>query len=240
MDKATKNTEKRAKNEETVRADAHFSMASSEKGLALVTVLVLSLICLTIISTLVYMVIQGTKFSGFYKRYETAREAALGAAEIGAELILLRGELDIPGLMVMPNYCDCGDPDDPTDNLYGGVPSCFCDKLCDTALIYPGPSLNWVNCAAPDISLDPKNNPDIQFTLTGLNTTYLVSAKIVDVVRGNTDLSGEALGGTGVVASTSTTIQATLMPYMYRMEVLAEDVTGDTLERARFSALYAY
>jgi hypothetical protein len=235
-----KSKEKRAKNEEPVKKNAHFSVASSEKGLALVTVLVLSLICLTIISTLLYMVIQGTKFSGFYKRYETAREAALGGAALGSDLIMQRGELIVPGLINMASTCDCGDPDDPNDNEYGGVPSCICDKLCDTAIVYPGPVLNWVNCGPVDISLDPATNPDIQFTLTGLNTTYLVSAKIVDVVRGNTNLSGEALGGTGVVASTSTTIQSVLVPYMYRVEILAEDVTGDTLERARFSALYAF
>ena len=243
MDKATKNTEKRAKNEAPVRADAQFSMASSEKGLALVTVLVLSLICLSIISTLVYMVIQGTKFSGYFKRYETAREAALGGAEIGSDLILQRGELTIPGLVNLPSFCDCGDPDDPNDNEYGGVPSCLCDKLCDTAFVYPGPAANWVNCVAADYTLDPTTNPDIQFSLTGFNTTYQVSAKIVDTIRGNSDLSGEELGGCGVVCSTSGLITAPPMPYLYRVEINSQDIVvgaGAMLERARLSALYAF
>lgn len=224
----------------------HYSILSSEKGLALVTVLVLSLICLSIISTLLYMVIQGTKFTGYYKRYETAREAALGGAEIGSDLIMQRGELIIPGLVNMPNFCDCGDPDNPNDNLYSGVPSCLCDKLCDTAIIYPGPTLNWVNCAAADIELDPTNNPDIQFSLQGINTMYQVSAKIVDTIRGNSDLSGEELGGTGVVASTSTMITAPPLPYLYRVEINSQDINialalpGAMVERARFSALYAF
>jgi hypothetical protein len=243
MDKATKGTEKRTKNEEPVRKNTYFSIASSEKGLALVTVLVLSLICLSIISTLVYMVIQGTKFSGYYKRYETAREAALGGAEIGSDMILQRGEIDIPGLLTLPSFCNCVDPDDPGDNEYGGVPSCLCDKLCDTAWVYPGPVTNWVNCVAADYELDPTNNPDIQFSLTGFNTTYQVSAKIVDTIRGNSDLSGEELGGTGVVSSTSSMITAPPMPYLYRVEISSQDIVvgaGAMLERARFSALYAF
>jgi hypothetical protein len=187
------------------------------------------------------MVIQGTRFSGFYKRYETAREAALGGADIGSDMILDRGELVIPGIVNLPNFCDCGDPDDPNDNLYGGVPSCLCDKLCDQTYTYPGPILNWVNCAAADTELDPTLNPDIQFDLIGVNTTYRVSVKIVDAVRGNSDWSGEELGGTGVVSSTSGLITAPPMPYLYRVEINSEDTTHpDALERARLSALYAF
>jgi hypothetical protein len=209
----------------------------SEKGLALVTVLVLSLICLSVISTLLYMVIQGTRFSGFYKRYETAREAALGGAELGADLILDRGALSVPGLALTSTSgsftsCDCGDPDDPNDNLdnFGaGVRTCLCDKLCDA-------TADWPACS---FTLNPTDTPDLWFDLTGINTTYRVSVKIVDTIRGNSDLSGEELGGTGVVSSTSGLITAPPMPYLYRVEINSED-TGDLEERARYSALYAF
>ena len=63
----------------------------NEKGLALVMVLVLSLIALTIISTLIFMVTQGTKVSGFYKRYSTSLNAGYGGAEIVTSLVNNRG-----------------------------------------------------------------------------------------------------------------------------------------------------
>jgi hypothetical protein len=226
----------------TERIPRRSPLIRSEKGLALVTVLVLSLICLSVISTLLYMTIQGTKFSGYYKRYETAREAALGGAELGADLILDRGDLSIPFLgsltALSGNFalCDCGDPDDPTDNkddsIPGGAQTCLCDKLCDATADWDTPG-----CSS---TLIPTDNPDFTFWLQGINTRYLVSAKIVDTIRGNSDLSGEQLGGSGVVSSTSSLITAPPMPYLYRVEVNSEDITGQLEERTRISALYAF
>jgi hypothetical protein len=235
IDKKIKSREQRGLKERPLRRSP---LIRSEKGLALVTVLILSLICLSVISTLLFLVIQGTRFSGFYKRYETAREAALGGADLGADLILERGELDVPGLPMWTTSgtftsCDCGDPDDPNDNrddFGAGARTCLCDKLCDASADWP------VACS---MSLDPTTNPDLEFDLAGVNTTYRVSAKIVDTIRGNSDLSGEELGGTGVVSSTSGLITAPPMPYLYRVEINSED-TGTLEERARFSALYAF
>ena len=235
MDRKAKSREQRALNERPRRRSP---LIRSEKGLALVTVLVLSLICLSVISALLYMVTQGTRFSGFYKRYETAREAALGGAELGADLVLDRGELNVPGLTLQTfsgsfTRCDCGDPDDPNDNLdnFGaGVRTCLCDKLCDATADWPGCSM----------TLAPTDTPDLEFELQGLNSSYLVSVKIVDTIRGNSDLSGEDLGGTGVVSSTSGLITAPPMPYLYRVEINSEDYFGELEERARFSALYAF
>lgn len=215
------------------REYSRHTILRSEKGLALITVLVLSLITLGIISTLVYMVIQGTKFSGSYKRYGTAREAAVGGSELASDLIENRGELVIPGLVSLPNDCDCGDPDNPGDNRDSlGVRTCLCDKLCDATADWP------VLCS---ITLDPTDTPDLQFSVTGITTTYQVSAKIVDTIRGNSDLSGERLGGTGVVSSTSGIIPAPPMPYLHRVEINSEDQNPARVnERSRLSALYAF
>ena len=241
MNKEIKNMGKRAKDRGLGSKNSYASMLRTEKGLALVTVLVLSLITLAIISTLIYLVIQGTRVSGSFKRYGTAREAAVGGSELGADFISDRGTMVIPGLLNIPNSCDCGDPDDPNDNLYGGAPSCLCDKLCDTAITYPGAVLNWVHCGANDISLDPTNNPDMQFTLPGVGgINYQVSVKIVDTIRGNSDLSGEALGGTAVSSSTSGIISAPPLPYLHRVEISSVPTGGNLEERSRLSALYAY
>lgn len=243
MDKEAKSREQRAERKgqrEFRRKNSYNSMLRSEKGLALVTVLVLSLITLAIISTLIYMVIQGTRFSGFYKRFETAREAAVGGAEIGADLVMQRGDISIPLLTITSTSigaggflsCDCGDPDDPNDNRdSNNERTCLCDKLCDS-------TANWPGCS---FSLDPTDNPDLEFQLAGANafSFYQVSVKIVDTIRGNSDLSGEDLGGTGVVASSSAVIHAPPMPYLHRVEINSED-TGNLKERSRVSALYAF
>ncbi len=212
-----------------------------EKGIALVTVLVLSLIALAIISTLVYLVIQGTRFSGFFKRYETAREAAYGGSEIVAALIKNRGQLSIPGLPLSSSSidsggflsCNCGDPDVAGDNTPN---TCLCRKLCD-------PTSDWVSAGCNN-TFDPTDNPDIQFDLPAdpLNPSnppiYQVSAKIVDTTKGYTDLSGEDLEGDPRVTGSDLTLKGPPAPYLYRIEINAQDTTKP--ERGRLSILYAY
>ena len=242
-ERGTKKEEQRKRevNKKPVREDSRLSMLMSERGLALVTILVLSLITLAVISTLVSMVIQGTRTSGYYKRYETAREAAVGGAELAGDLILERGLLSVPLLSMWSSStgsggflsCDCGDPDDPNDNRDSlGVRTCLCDKLCDSTVDWPDACSN---------TLAPTDTPDLEFDMAGINTTYRVSVKIVDTIRGNSDVgvSVGQLGGTGVVSSFSSVIPAPPMPYLLRVEINSED-TINQLERARLSALYAY
>jgi hypothetical protein len=217
----------------------------NEKGIALVMVLVLSLIALVIVSTLIYLVIQGTKFSGFHKRFETAREAGIGGVEIAGSLIANRGSLVIPNesggyYINLPNACDCGDPenfDDNTDST--GIRTCLCDKLCNPPYNSDG-VYKWT-VAGCDTSLVPTENPDMPpFNLAGVGSTkYRIFAKIVDTTRGNSDLSGESLGGTGVSSSTSSIISAPPLPYLYRIEINSEDA-ANAIERSRLSVLYAY
>ena len=210
----------------------------NERGIALVMVLVLSLIALAVMSALIYLTIQGTRFSGFYKRYESARESSVGGSEVAAALISNRGNLVIPSLVSFPNACNCNDPENFDDNTdSAGNRTCLCDKLCNPP--YSGTLYKWA-CSANSISLDPIISPDMQFNLSGLGTTtYQVSVKIIDTTRGNTDLSGETLGGTGVVSSNSGQIPAPPMPYLYRVEINSQDA-ANVIERARLSGLYAY
>jgi Flp pilus assembly pilin Flp len=213
----------------------------NEKGIALVSVLILSLIALSIIATLVYLVIQGTRFSGFFKRYETVREAGTGGAEITVELINSRGRLPVIsdlGLTGFTNVCDCGDPDVAGDNIFSGgtaIPAgdpyeCICAKLCDATADWP---------TACDNTLAAATNPDLSMSLAGIGgDSYSVNTKIVDTIPGYTDMSGDELGGTGVVTSSSLTLRAPPQPYIYRVEVDAQNATN--LERSTISVLYGY
>jgi hypothetical protein len=219
---------------------------NNERGIALVMVLVLSLIALAIMATLIYMVIQGTKFSGAYKRYATALDAGHGGTELMTALIGARGELNLPPLgIALTDVCNCGFDTDPYDENYpdpttssGVTPApCICWKLCMPPYKSDG-TPNWPGC---DSSLDPTSNPDIPaFQLAGSGTTtYTVSAKIVDTTVGVTDLSGEDLGcGTGAAYSCGG-FEGPPTPYLYRIEIESQD-TINPVERARLSVLYAY
>jgi len=217
----------------------------NEKGIALVSVLILSLIALSIIATLVYLVIQGTRFSGFFKRYETAREAGTGGAEITVDLINSRGKLPaITGILLtsFPKGCDCGDPDTAGDNSMvnedgslttppTGAYLCLCAKLCDATADWP------TGC---DNTLAAATNPDLSLSLAGLGgDSYSVNTKIVDTIPGYTDMSGEDLGGAGVVTSSSMTLRSPPQPYIYRVEVDAQNATNQ-IERSTISVLYGF
>ncbi len=78
-----------------------------ERGIALVTTLVLGLIALVIIAALMFVMITGTEISGVSKRYTGALEAAKGSAEYIMQRIL-EGTLTCNG----GGVCAPGDPID--------------------------------------------------------------------------------------------------------------------------------
>jgi len=211
-----------------------------QKGIALATVLVLTVISLSIVATLVYLVTQGTRFSGFHKRYATALEAGTGGAELIMMLIHYHGDIntgDFAGLNLKTDSgifgsCDCGDPLVFNDTT---PPSCLCLKLCD-------PTAIWIAAGCSNSYINPSDIktsfPDLRLDLTGTVRTYRVFTKIVDTTIGNTDLSGLNLGGSGVVNS-SGTISPPTTPYLYSIEILSED-RDNAIEQSRLSVLYAY
>jgi hypothetical protein len=206
-------------------------------------VLILAIIGLAIVSSLLFMVTQGTSLSGAQKFYRTAEEASLGAAEISSGYFANRGRLDLPSWFMDPGYasgCFCGDPMDPADNLdrnAGDTRTCRCDKICNATADWGG------LCGTADMDLNPTVNPDFILTLMGTPNDYQVSTKIVDTVQGNSDLGGVAatgeLGGSGVVESSLIVAHPEHNPYLYRLEIQA-DSTGSTTERSRISVLYAF
>jgi hypothetical protein len=75
--------------------------SGSERGVALVLVLVLSTIGLIVMTTVLYMITMGTQISGSEKRYRTAHEAALGAFEVIRQIIQDQGASVLPGVTVV-------------------------------------------------------------------------------------------------------------------------------------------
>src|SRR5512142_135093 len=80
-----------AANNQMVKAATSYGR-KSERGIALVVVLVLSAIALALITALIYMITSGTQISGFQKRYKTSLEAARGGSDLAFQLVGLRGD----------------------------------------------------------------------------------------------------------------------------------------------------
>jgi|MudIll2142460700_1097286.scaffolds.fasta_scaffold63220_2 hypothetical protein len=224
----------------------------NQKGIALVLVLVIALISLALMSALIYFVTQGAKTSGYYKQYGSARDAGIGGSDIMEDLLQKRGELHIPGIkdptamadcVAFTKRCDCGNPDVTGDNTFSdgtaltGKSICLCAKLCD-------PTASWIAACPIGDSLDARDNFDFQCTFPGTGgTDYQVSAKITDSIIGATDISGEDLGGTGVITSNAGLIPSPPAPYLFRFEVDSVDqgrADAESAERSRYSVLYAF
>jgi len=205
----------------------HMKIIDNQKGIALVTSLMLTLISLTIIMALFYLLEMGVKTSGAQKRYRTALEASYGGAEVVLKDVVplifqgyssgkIHDEFDTAGL----------------DMQFPSGTKCMQEKL-------NLPTSKWSSSCSSTIN--PKSLPDVSFTLqaTGASTApFTVFTKIVDTLKGNSDTSGLQLEGAGV-AEASAVITPQHFPYVYRVEVQAERSVKAT-EQANLSVLYAY
>ena len=210
----------------------------NEKGIALVMTMVIALIGLGVVSVLLFLVIQGTSMSGYHRFFRTADEAAVGGADVAAEFIRDRG-FAVPNLL-NPQRVNGS----PEDAAYAA--SCLNNKLITARgganLLAAGA---WVNCTSGALTANPGTRPDLQFdtpSVTGL-ASYRVFVKIVDTVAGNSETTGIVtvgeLYGAGVIASSSGEVSPPHIPYLYRVEVQAQDAINPR-ERARYTGLYVY
>ena len=138
----------------------------NERGIALVTSLMLTLISLTIVMALLYMVTQGIATSAAHKRYHSSLAASHGGVEVFTKEILpriLKGDLataltsDFAGISLLIPTSAC--LDDKMNKSTGG----------------------WTNCGVQASSIDAKTNFDVSFKLNGppLQPKYIVYSKIL-------------------------------------------------------------
>jgi Flp pilus assembly pilin Flp len=202
----------------------------SQDGIALVTSLMLTLISMTIIMALMYMLTQGTKVSGQFKRYKSALDASYGGTEIYTKDIFP---------FVMRNYSSGSLVADLQGSSVGfaGVglvvnttQSCLQAKLTKN-------TENWPSGC--DKSPQPAKNPDMSLTLQAASgNPFTVFSKIVDTTTGNSDVSGLQLEGKGV-SEASTVLTPQHFPYIYRIEVQGQQ-TNNATAQSNIEVLYAY
>jgi hypothetical protein len=197
----------------------------NQDGIALLTALMFTFICLTMILGLLYMVTRGIQASASNKVYKTAREASYGGADIALKEV-------IPQIFQGYTSSQLTDPFSTVKLQLPTSSTCLQEKL-------RLPTDQWSSACSKE--LDPKSSPDMtmQLKATGGNSQpYSVYTKIVDTVHGNTDTSGLQLEGSGV-AEGSSTITPQHFPYVYRVEVVAEKSTA-AKEKGSLSVQYAY
>lgn len=219
------------------------TLLNNEKGIALITALLFTLLSLGIVMTLLYMVTLGTKVTGAEKRYKTALEASYGATELLSKDIL-------PS--IFKNYTTAASIATVPANYYGvslGIPdsSCLAQKTQK-----PTSQWNTTLCTNSTKTATPNESPDMTFNLKAANdaTGYNVYTKIVDTrcggdptkgqVCSNSDSSGiDYLDGGGGVTSGGGVVQPQPRPAYYKIEIQGERASNP-IEKSKLSVLYAY
>ena len=202
---------------------------SDNKGFALVTSLMLTLISLTVVLSLLYLITQSIQLSGLNKKYKTALEASYGGTEIFTKDILP---------FVMRNYSSASMTTELQANFAAVGLQVVTSQNCLQAKLTKSTS-DWP--AACNKSLSPKDSPDIRYSMQAAaagGNPFNVYSKIVDTTNGNTDISGLQLEGAGV-AEAQSVLSPQHFPYIYRIEIQGERSTNATAQ-ANLEVLYAY
>lgn len=199
----------------------------NEKGIALVTALMLTLISMTMILALLYMITSGIKVTGAQKRYKTSLDAAHGGAELVLKDVLpsVMRSVSAPDIVTLlqTDYTNVGLQVISEQN-------CLRAKLSSSTGAWPA------GCSSES---SPKKSADMTMSLqASAGNPFVVYAKIVDTVKGNSETSGLQLEGAGVT-ETAPVVTPQHFPYMYRVEIQGERASGAT-EQANISVLYAY
>jgi len=143
-------------------------MMKNNKGMALITTIILSAIALLLVGTVYYLLNSGTKISGIQARYTTALEASKGASEYVMNLILDKfdnissEEISCSSLTECTGYTgNCIDLSAKNYNKLGGFN--ICAKVLDSKFF---PDKDLVIYSVEVRALNPNNNDEksvIQF-----------------------------------------------------------------------------
>lgn len=200
----------------------------NEDGIALITALMFTLISLGMILMLLYYVMAGTKMSAAHKRYKSTLEASYGGTEFVTKTVIPR---------LFNNYS--GGKASLVNDFGPSLGLAFTSSGLGTKL-----STSTSGWGGLNKTVDPKDTPDVTFSLLGQNagSSYKVYTKIVDTVAGVGLLDASGIdyldGGLGV-AGTSTSTSTPRTPNIFSIEVQGE-ATVNPVEKAGVSVLYAY
>ncbi|MCX5809629.1 MAG: hypothetical protein NTX36_09715 [Proteobacteria bacterium] len=201
-----------------------------EKGMALLVVLAIIVITSGLAVTVLYFITKQTEVSGLQKRYQTAKEASLGAVEVFTKEV-------IPGTISGTTSLSA------KVGTFNSISTASATVVAPSACAFSSDKLkkstaNWgSDCSSAPVSTA---SADLKFTLKSASgQPFDAYVKIVDTVIGNTSAGGVSLEGGGSGDAGSGIISVQHFPYMYTIEVLGQRQQNPS-ERAYFEVLYAY
>jgi hypothetical protein len=224
----------------------------NKDGVALVLVLMIVVISAGLLAAVMYYALTGTEISGLQRKYQTSKEASLGAIDIFTKELVPRVIAEqgtaglsaiVAGLTSAPGIVNSVVANSTND-------ACFQAKLSLPSTCWstclPGCGTGCGSCAAsPNATTTNANeNADITFNLLSVagGRPFEVNLKIIDTVDGNSSTSPVNLGGSaGVVPAMQATKEITHHPFLYTMVTEGKLQGGDNeAARANFEVLYAY
>ena len=219
----------------------------NEKGIALITSLMFTVLSLVMTMALLSMVTASIRTSGAIKRSRTSTEAAYGGMDIMVKDLITAnfGYKDLSA----SNYISSMSTYMANVNSLNIPSACLQDKL-------KNPKSLWQASCKTDVSSDAKKAFDVSFNLNAASgSPYIVYSKIVDTMdrkfivfktnsgaltrtlAGNSDTSTFVLEGGSTTEGTGVTVPH--YPYMYRIEIQAERAQNP-LEKTKMTVQYAY
>jgi len=223
----------------------------NEKGIALVTSLMFTMLALVITTALLYMVTSGIKSSGIFKRYKTVNEATYGGTDIMVKDLISAtfGFNDYSSAHPGTNFTTYMKNSYMVNLSNPDVSGCLRIKLTQ-------PKSMWGTCN--DATFNVKQNYDVAFNLNSASgMPFRMYSKIVDTmdrklltynfalktgttvtIAGNSDTSSGAILE-GASTTEASTITIPHYPYLYRIEIQGERATNPA-EKANISVQYAY
>lgn len=197
----------------------------NNRGVALLTALMMTVIMLSIILGVMYLIDQTIRGSAKHKTYRNVVEASYGGAD------LVSREL-IPQLFKNISTSVLRDSLSSIQAEIAGS-DCLHKKLENSPA-------SWSTSTKCDTAINPKVNTDMKFNLSGVNSQgYTIYSKIIDTTPGVPySTGGSQLVGGGVTdSSAGSTLR--LQHFVYRIEVTAERKDNPS-ERSNISVLYEY
>jgi hypothetical protein len=225
----------------------------NQEGIALVTAMMFTLLCLAMVSVLIYYVLLGTKLSAAQKAYRNSLEASYGGTEVVTKILIpqLFGGYSTGKLPLLTDYGrSVGLQIAGTGMSSGGSPTSVSGMSSD-AVLKEKLDKKYDDWTGPSDSkkVDPKTMPDFIFTLKGTTSVsdFKVYSKIVDTVPGvgliykpNASYNLEADGGVAYGGGSSSGGGKTMRtPSIYTIEVQSEAAVNPK-EKSNLTVLYAY
>jgi len=199
-----------------------------DRGVALISALIVVSVAAGIFAAIMYYAMTGSEISGLQRKYQSSKEASLGAIDILTKDILPRvisgEELSAAVTGMTDQYFLPKIQADAARN------ACFRSKLTSITSA-------WAVGTTCDSGSDATVNSDIVLNLKSTSTStrpFVVSMKIIDTVSGNSDTSGNVLE-----VDESGLVKVQHFPFLYTIAADARP-QNSTTERANIEVLYAY